>query len=173
MTYNQCWEYLMWLDPVGDINFCRFLKIQVVGFSKFLKIVSTSLQANHGGVRGKLPDGLGDAGEGNENSLRTSGVPFDETDSGGPEIVMNWNLSEFLPEEANVQGHFTTIIATYISTIYQFMAESEPVLGTPMRRQTTASQATQTAPTGVGAHLSTAEFAKNLITGELSQKLFT
>lgn len=83
MTYNQCWEYLMWLDPVGDINFCRFLKIQVVGCGKFLKIVSTSPQANHGGVRGKLPDGLGDAGEGNENSLRTSGVPFDETDSGG------------------------------------------------------------------------------------------
>ncbi|CAB0010464.1 unnamed protein product [Nesidiocoris tenuis] len=83
MTYNQCWEYLMWLDPVGDINFCRFLKIQVVGCGKFLKIMSTSHQANHGGVRGKLPDGLGDAGEGNENSLRTSGVPFDETDSGG------------------------------------------------------------------------------------------
>uniref|UniRef100_A0A0A9Y3R9 DNA polymerase epsilon catalytic subunit n=1 Tax=Lygus hesperus TaxID=30085 RepID=A0A0A9Y3R9_LYGHE len=149
MTYNQCWEYLMWLDP-----------------------------ANHGGIRGTLPRGLGDAGEGNDRTLSVHGTndedePFrDDEEEEGPEIVMNWNLSEFLPEEANVQGHFTTIIASYMSSIYQYLTQSEPVMGTPVRRPTTASQLTQTAPTGVGAHLSTADYAKKLISGDLSQKLF-
>lgn len=44
ISYNQCWEYLMWLDL-----------------------------ANHGGVRGKLPTGLNAAGE-EENKISLSNM---------------------------------------------------------------------------------------------------
>ncbi|XP_014243351.1 DNA polymerase epsilon catalytic subunit A [Cimex lectularius] len=151
MTYSQCWEYLIWLDP-----------------------------SNHGGVKGKLPEGLGDVGEGKEQTMRLEmtddtmmSLTEDYSESDGPEVVMNWNLSEYLPEEAGVQSHFTTIVAGYISAVYQYMNTSEPVSATPKRVSALSSQmATQAIPLGVGAHLSTAEFAKALISGDMTQKLF-
>ncbi|XP_014281923.1 DNA polymerase epsilon catalytic subunit 1 [Halyomorpha halys] len=148
MTYSQCWEYLMWLDP-----------------------------ANHGGVKGKLPGGLGDVGEARRE--QTLSINFDEEsqmlldlDEEGPEIVMNWNLSECLPEKANVQNHFTTMIAGFMSAVYQFLCDQVPNLGTPRRRLLKSLTQTQTAPTGVGIDEATIKFTKELISGDLSQKLF-
>ncbi|KAL1117393.1 hypothetical protein AAG570_004719, partial [Ranatra chinensis] len=150
MTYNQCWEYLVWLDP-----------------------------SNHGGVKGKLPEGLGGAGEESENTLS---VAYDEigvslANDRQPEIVMNWNLCEYLPETntgggGRVQSMFTSVIAGYIGCVYEFLNQSEPVECTPRRALHPGAAATQTLPTGVGAHNNTVEFAKSLITGDLSQKLF-
>ncbi|KAK9501199.1 hypothetical protein O3M35_002270 [Rhynocoris fuscipes] len=141
MSYSQCWQYLMWLDP-----------------------------ANHGGVKGKLPENLGDVGETSGQSIEESSEVDNQENNEGPEIVMNWNLSEFLPEEYNVQGHFLTIIASYMSAIFQHIVQTEPTLGTPRRPAFSSSQLTL--PTGLGGLASTVDYAKNLISGDLSQKLF-
>lgn len=91
-----------------------------------------------------------------------------------PEVVMNWNLMEYLPENGGVQLHFSAVIAGYISSIYQYLCQCDPVMRTPRRnRALVGSQSgTQTIPLGVGAHENTATFAKEMIQGELSQKLF-
>lgn len=85
---------------------------------------------------------------------------------------MNWNLSECLPEKANVQNHFTTMIAGFMSAVYQFLCDQVPNLGTPRRRLIKSLSQTQTAPTGVGIDEATVKFTKELISGDLSQKLF-
>lgn len=83
---------------------------------------------------------------------------------------MNWSLSEYLPEEGRVQAQFTGTIASYISSVYQFMTSSCEIGSTPRRIK--GSQPTQALPLGLGAHESAAEFAKRLIGGDLSHKLF-
>lgn len=120
---------------------------------------------NHAGVLGKLPSDLnGDEGDDRD----------EEDDEDVPEVTMNWNLMEVLPREAACRENFSTIIAGYISAIYQFIKESEPTSGTPRRprrRNSTLSQ-TITAPLGLGALEDTAAFAKKLVAGEMSQQLF-
>ncbi|XP_073973254.1 DNA polymerase epsilon catalytic subunit 1 isoform X2 [Rhodnius prolixus] len=140
MSYSQCWKYLMWLDP-----------------------------ANHGGVKGRLPDGLSDVGESTEPQIQNESELDEEDDNEGPAIVMNWNLSEFLPEENNVQGYFMTVVAGYISAIYQHFEQSGSIMGTPKRL---ASSSQLSMPIEIAAMPATVDFAKNLITGDLSQKLF-
>lgn len=86
---------------------------------------------------------------------------------------MNWNLVEVLPQEVTCQASFNTMVVGYIIAVYQFMCESEPGTGTPRRRNRNASQClTQSAPLGLGALQNTAQFAKNLIAGDMSQRLF-
>ncbi|XP_015586460.1 DNA polymerase epsilon catalytic subunit A [Cephus cinctus] len=141
ITYNQSWEFLIWLDL-----------------------------ANHAGVRGKVPKSL----EQDESEGILNEDPEEEEDDDTPEIVMNWNIMQFLPEEASCQASFSAIIAGYISAIYQFMCESDNANMTPRprkRRNTSLSQ-TLTRPLGLGALENTSEFAKSLIMGEMSQKLF-
>ncbi|XP_046479124.1 DNA polymerase epsilon catalytic subunit 1 isoform X1 [Neodiprion pinetum] len=139
ITYQQCWEYLIWLDL-----------------------------PNHAGVKGKIPDEL----RGNQYVPDTE--PDEEDDDDGPEIIMNWNLIEYLPEEAACQASFNAIVAGYISAVYQHMSESESSDATPRRRKRKNSSLSQTltAPLGLGALESTAEFAKKIISSEMSHKLF-
>ena len=87
---------------------------------------------------------------------------------------MNWNLMEYLPKEAACQATFSAIIAGYISAIYQYMNDNEPGNATPRPRRRRNSCASQslTQRLGLGELQNTAEFAKSLITGEMSQKLF-
>lgn len=119
---------------------------------------------NHAGVLGKLPKDMQDLEE-NEDE--------DEDEDDTPQIMMNWNLMEILPNEAMCREHFRTIIAGYISAVYRHITDNEPECQTPKRRRrdSTISQ-TQTAPLGLGALQNSAEFAKKLIAGEMSQKLF-
>lgn len=84
ITYNRCWEYLLWLDL-----------------------------ANHGGVKGKLPRGLGGVGESQILSQETDN---DEDDTAT--IIMNWNMSEYLPEEGACRESFKILLAGYINSIY-------------------------------------------------------
>lgn len=137
ITYQQCWEYLLWLDP-----------------------------SNHAGVRGKLPTEL--ENEQDESEICTP--KDDET----PEIVMNWNLMEYLPEDAACQDNFSAVIAGYIMKVYLHLKENlVPEGHTPARKKRVSSQSqTQSKPMGIGVHETTAEFAKDLITGEMAQKLF-
>lgn len=79
---------------------------------------------------------------------------------------------EFLPEEGGVRKYFNDIIAGYIHAIYSHLTTKDGILNTPKRRKTTLSQLTQTAPMGVEAHEDTAAFAKELISNELTDKLF-
>lgn len=124
--------------------------------------------ANHAGVKGKVPNELAASHQDSEADEEN-----DDDDDDGPEIVMNWNLIEHLPEEAMCQASFSAILAGYISAVYQYMSESETSDGTPgqRRRRNAGLSQTLTAPLGVGALVNTATFAKKLISGELSQKL--
>lgn len=81
---------------------------------------------------------------------------------------MNWSLMECLPKEAGCQANFSAIIAGYINAIYQCMIENEANNTIRPRRR----QSQLTAPLGLGALKDTAEFAKKMISGEMSQKLF-
>ncbi|XP_026280416.1 DNA polymerase epsilon catalytic subunit 1 [Frankliniella occidentalis] len=138
ITYQQCWEYLLWLDP-----------------------------ANHAGVRGKLPTDL-------ENGAEDNSFDEDEEKDNTPEIVMNWNLMEYLPEDAACQDNFSAVIAGYIMKVFLHLKENiVPDGQTPVRKKRAGSQSqTQSKPLGLGVHASTAEYAKDLIANELAQKLF-
>lgn len=81
---------------------------------------------------------------------------------------------EYLPEDAACQDNFSAIIAGYIMKIFLHLQENMiPEGQTPIRRKRAGSQSqTQSKPMGVGVHLTTAEYAKELISGEMAQKLF-
>lgn len=85
--------------------------------------------------------------------------------------MMNWNLVECLPKEARCQESFNAVIAGYINAVYQCMIENEANNTMRPRRRHSQSQSF-IAPLGLGALENTAEFAKKLISGEMSQKLF-
>lgn len=142
ITYQQCWEYLLWLDP-----------------------------SNHAGVRGKLPSDMENESENNVDD-DDEGITSDKDDT--PEIVMNWNLMEYLPEDAACQDNFSAVIAGYIMKVYLHLQDNMiPEGHTPVRKKRASSQSqTQSKPLGLGVHATTAEYAKELITGELAQKLF-
>ncbi|XP_011882583.1 PREDICTED: DNA polymerase epsilon catalytic subunit A [Vollenhovia emeryi] len=129
ITYDQCWEYLIWLDL-----------------------------HNHAGIRGQLSrDDTED-----ENT---------ESDDDTPQIMMNWSLMEILPQEAGCQASFNAVTAGYINAVYQCMIENEANTTVRPRRRHSQSQSF-IAPLGLGALENTAEFAKKLISGEMSQRLF-
>ncbi|EFN67414.1 DNA polymerase epsilon catalytic subunit A [Camponotus floridanus] len=131
ITYDQCWEYLIWLDL-----------------------------HNHAGVKGQLSKDDTRDDESTEN---------DDDDT--PQIVMSWSLMECLPKESGCQASFNAVIAGYINMIYRCMIENETNNTARPRRRGSQSQSF-IAPLGLGALENTAEYAKKLISGEMSQKLF-
>ncbi|KAK3581719.1 hypothetical protein CHS0354_015350 [Potamilus streckersoni] len=158
MTYEQCWEYLMWLD-----------------------------QANHGGVKGKLPSEAGveqappelehQKGSDEEEDPEEEGQQEEEVlnksdDEDEPEIEMNWNIMKFLPEAAACQTNFNMIIAGYLLSVYNNLQEEQRRLtpgNTPVRRhnqsQTQVIMDNTTTPGSVS-------FAQNLISQDLAQQMF-
>lgn len=80
---------------------------------------------------------------------------------------------ECLPEEAACQSSFSAIVAGYINAIYRFMSENEEMNTTvrPRRISTSLSQSFTT-QLGLGSFENTAAFAKQLISGDMSQQLF-
>ncbi|KAK3107356.1 hypothetical protein FSP39_012618, partial [Pinctada imbricata] len=131
MTYEQCWEYLMWMDP-----------------------------ANHGGVKGKLPseqpleqsqpdperdaerndasDDEQGGGDEEEEGARSEEVLNRSDDDNEPEIEMNWNVMHFLPEAAACQTNFNLIIAGYILSVYNQLQEEQQRMtpgNTPVKRR--------------------------------------
>ncbi|XP_069681734.1 DNA polymerase epsilon catalytic subunit 1 [Periplaneta americana] len=157
ISYQQCWEYLMWLDP-----------------------------SNHGGVQGKLPSGLTEVSVDQNASTNRKEAdddddveeePFnngeeDEDDDEGPAILMNWNVVEHLHDVGGCREYFSAVIAGYISAIYQHLQQVEQTQ-TPVRRRRLGSQSqVLPQPLGIGRFTTTAEFAKQLISGEMAQKLY-
>lgn len=137
ITFEQCWEYLKWLDI-----------------------------HNYAGIKGKLTQNMQES-IANKNVNDENSENEDE-DEDTPEIVMNWNLMECLPKEAACQSSFSAIIAGYINAIYQFISENE-LNAIPKRKSNSQSLAAQL---GLGSLENTANFAKKLISGDMSQKLF-
>lgn len=77
---------------------------------------------------------------------------------------MNWNLAEKLPETASCRNSFNAVIAGYINAVYTKMKETE---------NTTIARAVLSQPSlGIGANEDVAEYAKEILSGEISQKLF-
>lgn len=77
---------------------------------------------------------------------------------------MNWNIAELLPESANCRNNFNAVIAGYINAIYTYWKKHQ---------QKTISKATLSQPTfGLGQDEVVIEYARNLLSGEISQALF-
>ncbi|XP_059098833.1 DNA polymerase epsilon catalytic subunit A-like [Tigriopus californicus] len=168
MRFSQAWDYLLWCDP-----------------------------ANYGGIKSKPPSSLkpseisgtpvkkkpptGDESD-EEDGKSEEGTEFSENDedsSDEPEIEMNWNMATYLPEEGACQNNFNTVIAGYITANYQYLLEAADKIApgsTPVRRRRN-SQFSQSTPGKTrksnGEALSVEEYAKDLINGELTQRLFS
>ncbi|CAG0886396.1 unnamed protein product, partial [Darwinula stevensoni] len=130
----HCWEYLLWLD-----------------------------HANYGGVRSKLDTNherqqKGLNGE-SEEVIRVSQKEQDEEveDDESSEIEMAWQMGLALPDEASCRMNFITVVASYITAIYE----------TGKELHLTQSQMRVT-----GDENPVIKFARELVTGELSQKVF-
>lgn len=77
---------------------------------------------------------------------------------------MNWNLAERLPENGGCRNSFNAVIAGYINAVYIKMKQTE---------SSTISRAVLSQPClGIGANENVAEYAKEILSGEISQKLF-
>ncbi|XP_043787268.1 DNA polymerase epsilon catalytic subunit 1 [Apis laboriosa] len=138
ITFEQCWEYLKWLDV-----------------------------HNYAGIKGKLTQNMESIANKNVNDENSENEDEDEDT---PEIVMNWNLMECLPKEAACQSSFSAIIAGYINAIYQFISENE--LNATIKPRRKSNSQSLAAQLGLGSLENTANFAKKLISGDMSQKLF-
>ncbi|XP_077864309.1 DNA polymerase epsilon catalytic subunit A-like [Saccoglossus kowalevskii] len=148
ISFQQCWEHLVWLDP-----------------------------ANYGAIKGKLPKSVGDDDvkpndeeENDELELKLNEDEEEEEDE--YEVEMNWNIMHYLPQAGACQTNFNMIIAGYILAVYQHSKEEQQHHtpgNTPIRKrgntQTQKSSDTTATP-------STVNFAQDLVAGELSQQLF-
>lgn len=170
----QTWDVLLWCDPA---NFGG-IKAKADDSNKCKDIQQESDMA--------------ETDEGDKRSLLTEGGSQDEDDS--PEIQMNWNLAKFLPEEGAIQKNFNTVVAGkihvewysksplfetfsqlsfegYVSAIYHYLEDERargiPGVTAPRRRKSSQSQSQSQSH-----HESVEQYARELISGELSQRLF-
>ncbi|XP_077998858.1 DNA polymerase epsilon catalytic subunit A-like [Glandiceps talaboti] len=140
ITFQQCWEHLMWLDP-----------------------------ANYGGIKGKLPESEMD--DEKEDETETDMTEENDTEEES-EVEMNWNIMHYLPQAGACQTNFNMIVAGYILAVYQHSVEEQrrhTPGNTPIRRRGN-SQTQKVVDTGTTP--STVSFAQDLVSGELSQRLF-
>lgn len=87
---------------------------------------------------------------------------------------MNWNLTEYLPKVARCKQYFETIIVAFIVNVNNHMQEMIPDGSTPRIRQRRSSLSQQqlTPHFGVGVSEDASEYAKKLLSGDISRKLF-
>ncbi|XP_014670833.1 PREDICTED: DNA polymerase epsilon catalytic subunit A-like [Priapulus caudatus] len=141
-----CWDVLMWLDPT-----------------------------NHGGIRGKLPEDEGETKLNNEEEEEGMGVALSQnsnTEEEGPEVEMNWNIANYLPEECACQTNYNIVIGGYIVEVYQHgQKELRQITpgNTPVRRK----RATQSQNIDNTTTPSTVSFSQELISEEMTQRLFS
>lgn len=151
-------------------------------------------------VKKKTPNGDESEEEDDKDEEGTEFSDDDDDNSDEPEIEMNWNMATYLPEEGACQNNFNTVIAGlsrilffetilklkchssvlgYITANYQYLLELAEKIApgsTPVRRRRN-SQFSQSTPGKTrksnGEALSVEEYAKDLINGELTQRLFS
>merc|ERR1712038_2017737 len=103
----------------------------------------------------------------------------DEDDA--PDVEMHWNLANYLPVAGACQKNFNTVIVGYITANYQFLQEEMGRIApgmTPIRRRRTQTSQTQTPNRGNSGQqseepLTIEKYSQDLISGELSQRLFS
>lgn len=140
---ESCWEYLMWMD-----------------------------QANHGGVRGRIPKEDDETVEGTVNP-EDSSEELIATPDNEPNVEMNWNMKKYLPTAASCQNYFQIVIASHIHAMYTHSLEERQRIepgNTPVKKRT-SSQSQRVAETSATPSLVT--FAQERISGELTQTLFS
>ena len=171
MKMTQAWDFLLWCDPsnFGGVR------------SRMPKEVTTTTTASEA----KNPtdsDNAEDEAEHDrdqgEGLLDSVADDIDDEEDDAPEIEMNWNLATYLPEAGACQKNFNTVIAGYITANHNFIEEEAARVApgsTPIRRRRGSQSQTpaRRSATGSGGTPQTAsEFAQDLITGELAQRLF-
>lgn len=155
ISFNQCWEYLLWMDL-----------------------------ANYGGVKGQLAHSNSAHNKTSSEILEDSqdqdqrGVS--DTQNESPYIKMNWNLSEYLQEWCGCQSNFNFVVASYINAVYdkgKELGRSHTPGTTPMKRHQ-ATQLTQTQREAESSNPAEEKqdervtFAQELVAGDLAQKLY-
>ncbi|XP_069115944.1 LOW QUALITY PROTEIN: DNA polymerase epsilon catalytic subunit A-like [Argopecten irradians] len=158
LSYEQCWEYCIWLDP-----------------------------ANYGGVKGRLPSAaMTDSSQPNpdrdaeqdsdEEEPRQEEEELNKSDQEDePEIEMNWNIMHFLPEAGACQTNFNMIVAGYILSVYTNVMEEHQRLtpgNTPVKRRHNSQSQSQQKPLETSATPATVTFSQELIAGDLAQQMF-
>ncbi|KAM7314163.1 DNA polymerase epsilon catalytic subunit A [Ixodes scapularis] len=106
--------------------------------------------ADHGGVQGKQES------------------PEGEEEQEEAEVRMFWNLARFLPEAGAVQENFNMVIGGYINSVYLKLKQELEAPGSSQVQRRTISQAPK--EQSVGSE--TATYMKQLVSGELAQRLF-
>ncbi|CAM1314648.1 POLE (predicted), partial [Pycnogonum litorale] len=122
--------------------------------------------ANHAGIKGKLPQSSSQ-----QNSVESKEELDSSDDEDLPDIEMNWDIGKYLPEEASCQENFKILIAGYISSLYNYN-RSQYGCRTPGRTPLQKKTASQAQKAGTSMLADTVKFAQELISGEMSQKLF-
>ncbi|KAJ8415285.1 hypothetical protein AAFF_G00422650 [Aldrovandia affinis] len=169
ISFSRCWEFLLWMDL-----------------------------ANHGGVKGKLPDSIlyGEEGaaqkkggekeggaEGSEDEEEEEAPgPGDEEEGGvgGADevedlIESNWNIMQYLPQTASCQNYFLMIVSAYIAAVYHSMREElrrNAPGATPIKRRG-GSQASQQPAGDSNALPGMISFSQEYVSSELTQNFFT
>ncbi|CAN8013629.1 unnamed protein product [Ixodes persulcatus] len=106
--------------------------------------------ADHGGVQGKQES------------------PEGEEEQEEAEVRMFWNLARFLPEAGAVQENFNMVVGGYINSVYLKLKQELEAPGSSQVQRRTISQAPK--EQSVGSE--TATYMKQLVSGELAQRLF-
>jgi hypothetical protein len=85
---------------------------------------------------------------------------------------MNWDMIKYFPEDPPCQEHFNTVVATYITAIYDHLEETfgDRLPGATPVRRIRSSQPTQRSKVGPTPD-SLEEFCKELIDQEIAQHL--
>jgi DNA polymerase epsilon subunit 1 len=155
------WEYLLWMD-----------------------------QANYGGVRVKLPPSLKALYSEEENSetatatqeeVGVASTPneqemgsLNEQEIEEPEVEMNWNVCNYLPESGSCQDIFRVMVAGHIHALYSHEVEgrrNHAPGSTPIqRRRANITQSQFTPDNTVTPSLVT--FAQERIQKDITEKLF-
>jgi len=106
----------------------------------------------------------------------------EEPDEEPPEVVMAWNMSNYLPEEGNIRANFSRVVIGYLTAVHSFLEKEKERVHpgeTPVRKkkisQTPARIGTPGTPGLDGSRSegqTCEEYCAELVGGELSQRLF-
>jgi len=165
---HQCWEHLIWLDSAnyGAIK----AKIVDKEMSEIEESVKRKLKKKNREENSE--EILSSGGESEEEELELEELNLSDEEI-EPEIEMKWSLTNYLPDVGNCKLNFSTAIASYILAIHKHLSnemDSFTPGHTPVRKRTS----TQTPRRAHNNPLlqNTVQFARQLVQGELAQKLF-
>ncbi|XP_064424312.1 DNA polymerase epsilon catalytic subunit A [Latimeria chalumnae] len=157
ISFSRCWEFILWMDP-----------------------------ANYGGIKGKLPSSImyGETekkkGEEGSEDEEEEAVDPDEDSAGEDDVEEllenNWNIMQFLPQEASCQSYFLMIVSAYIVAVYHSMKEEmrrNAPGSTPVKRRGASSQVSQESEGDAGALPGMITFSQDYVSNELTQNFFT